>query len=267
MTLGKEQSMSPTFVIGDLHGQLEKTLGLLRTAGLIDASHRWSGADATLCFLGDYCDRGPEGIGCVDLVMRLQGEASAAGGRTIALLGNHEPLLLSAHRFVHSREAIWASFWTNWKRNGGVDQDLAGLTPEHVDWISTLPAMVHLGRHLLAHADAVFYIDYGDTVSSVNGRIAQVLTSDDLRQWDQLLTVFTERLAFFPQQTMGASLAALFLQTFGGEQLIHGHTPISYMLGQSAATIYEALIYADGLCVNVDGGMYQGGPGFVYELT
>ncbi len=25
-------------------------------------------------------------------------------------------------------------------------------------------------------------------------------------------------------------------------------------------------IYANGLCVNVDGGMYLGGPGFVYRL-
>jgi hypothetical protein len=263
-------SQTPTsrmFVIGDLHGHLEKTVGLLRTAGLIDAAHCWSGADATLCFLGDYCDRGPDGIGCIDLVMRLQREASAAGGRTIALLGNHEPLLLSAYHFVRQREASFAPFWASWKRNGGVDQDLAGLTAEHVAWLSTLPAMAHLDRYLLAHADAVFYIDYGDSVHTVNQRISQVLTNPDIHQWDQLLNVFTERLAFFPEQTMGSALATLFLQTFGGEQLIHGHTPISYMLEQPAATIHAALTYANGLCVNVDGGMYQGGPGFVYELT
>lgn len=40
-----------------------------------------------------------DGIGAVDLAMRLQQEAPAAGGRVHALIGNHEPLLLAAHKF------------------------------------------------------------------------------------------------------------------------------------------------------------------------
>lgn len=35
---------------------------------------------------------------------------------------------------------------------------------------------------------------------------------------------------------------------------------------EAPTSVTEALIYADGLAVNVDAGMYRGSNGFVYEL-
>ncbi len=55
------------------------------------------------------------------------------------------------------------------------------------------------------------------------------------------------------------------LATYGGGQIIHGHTPIMYMTKQPPDEIDAALVYNAGLCVNVDGGLYAGGPGFVYR--
>ena len=66
----------------------------LRAAGLVDAAGDWSGDDATLWVLGDYVDRGPDGVGVVDVVMRLQQQAPRSGGRVGALMGNHEVLAL-----------------------------------------------------------------------------------------------------------------------------------------------------------------------------
>ena len=80
----------PTFVVGDVHGQRDVLVRLLRDAGLIDAHERWSGGDARLWLLGDLVDRGPDGIGAIDLVRRLQEEASVG-----CLLGNHEVMLIS----------------------------------------------------------------------------------------------------------------------------------------------------------------------------
>lgn len=42
--------------------------------------------------------------------------------------------------------------------------------------------------------------------------------------------------------------------------------PIYFMTGQAAVDITGPLMYADGLCVNMDGGMSASGPGFVYAL-
>ena len=90
---------TPTFIIGDIHGHCDKLAGLLRDAGLVDADLAWSGGDARLFLLGDYVDRGPDGIGVIDLLMGLGVEAAAAGGQVEALLGNHDVMLLAAHRF------------------------------------------------------------------------------------------------------------------------------------------------------------------------
>jgi hypothetical protein len=259
--------MSPTFVMGDLHGQLEKTTGHLRTAGLIDAQGTWCGADATLCFLGDYCDRGPDGLGCIELVMRLQQQAPASGGQVLALLGNHEVLLLAARRFgMQLTNGLYEPFRQGWKRNGGVDSDLAGLTAQHEAWLSNLPAMARLGRRLLIHADARFYANLGWQPAEVNEALTTILHLHDALLWDSLLTAFTERLTFYEPDGADSTTAQIFLTSFDAEQLIHGHTPISYMSGKRASEVTAPLFYADTLCVNVDGGMYMGGPGFLYQL-
>jgi len=91
-----------TFVVGDVHGHLDVLLRLLRDAGLSDARDRWAGADAHLWLLGDLVDRGPDGIGCIELAMRLEDDGVAS-----CLLGNHEPLLLGAWRFGKALPRLW----------------------------------------------------------------------------------------------------------------------------------------------------------------
>ena len=77
------KSMNRLFVIGDVHGQYEKLIGLLKKSSLVNQALTWIGGDATLCFLGDFFDRGPDGVSCIDLIMRLQRQAESAGGRVI----------------------------------------------------------------------------------------------------------------------------------------------------------------------------------------
>ena len=88
----------------------------------------------------------------------------------------------------------------------------------------------------------------------------------DGTEWDLLLDEFTRR-EFDQSRPHGKQTAMQVLQCFGGRQIIHGHTPISLVTKQSPEEIGEPLIYADGLCINVDGGMYLGGPGVIYELS
>lgn len=268
---------NPLYIVGDIHGHFDKLVNLLRRTSLIDAEHAWCGETATLWFLGDFFDRGPDGIACIDLVMRLQGEAKEAGGTVGALLGNHEPLLLAAQRFSkHAVEQVSTLFVMNWIHNGGVLADIEQLTPAHVAWLSELPAMTHVGNRLLVHADSWIYSEYGDSVDEVNRNIASVLQGNEPGAWDRLLHQFTRRFAFaekmprrfadaIPMRDQpGATRAQAFLDKFGGEQLVHGHTPIHYITRQPCAQIDEPLVYAGGLCVNVDGGIYLGGAGFVY---
>ena len=257
----------PIFVIGDVHGQLEKLIGLLREAGLIGADWGWCGGTSVLWLIGDLVDRGPDGVAVIALAMRLQREAAAAGGRVSVLFGNHDGLLAAAYRFGDTPGAgPNGTFLGEWQANGGEASDLERLSDAQVDWLTSLPAMMLEGDRLLVHADALFYAHYGRTIAEVNRAFQGILRSDDPVGWDCLLADFTEHRAFIDGEA-GLARAAAFLGWYGGRQIVHGHSPISSITRQPPATVTRALVYADGLCIDVDGGMYRGGPGFVYRLS
>jgi hypothetical protein len=257
-------------VVGDVHGQLEKLRDLLRGAELIrkdkDGNETWSGGESSLWLMGDLVNHGPDGIGAVELVMRLQHQAATAGGRVQVLLGNHDVLLLAAHRFgTRPIPGQDETFRHHWHESGGQEADLERIRPDHVRWLSGLPAMARQGHHLLAHADALLYTSYGQSIARVNQTITELLRSDDAASWFRLLEEFNEHQAFADAAT-GSERARAFLRRFGGDQIIHGHTPISKMTGQPPEAVREPLLYAGGQCLDVDPGLYLGGPGFVYRL-
>jgi hypothetical protein len=80
--------------VGDVHGAYATLVDTLEAAGLIDESQHWRGGNAHLVSVGDLLDRGADSRKVLDLLMRLEGEASAAGGRVHVLLGNHEVMNL-----------------------------------------------------------------------------------------------------------------------------------------------------------------------------
>ena len=82
--------------IGDIHGAFGQFRALLEVTGLTDSSQRWTGGRTTLVQTGDFTDRGAGVRAVIDLLMRLETEASAAGGKVVVLLGNHETMNLMA---------------------------------------------------------------------------------------------------------------------------------------------------------------------------
>jgi len=76
--------------VGDLHGDLDNAEATLRMLGVIDAEGHWAAGQATFVQTGDTTDRGPDSRPIMAMIRRLQGEAEAAGGEVVALLGNHE---------------------------------------------------------------------------------------------------------------------------------------------------------------------------------
>jgi hypothetical protein len=82
--------------IGDLHGDLAATRAALRAAQVIDDADRWTGGEAVVVQTGDILDRGDDEPQIYELLERLRGEASKAGGAIVLLNGNHE--LMNAAR-------------------------------------------------------------------------------------------------------------------------------------------------------------------------
>jgi hypothetical protein len=86
---------SRVVAIGDVHGAYDNLVAILQRAQLIDAETHWIGGEATLVQTGDLFDRGLQVREVMDLLMRIQNEAAAAGGQVIVLLGNHEGMNLT----------------------------------------------------------------------------------------------------------------------------------------------------------------------------
>jgi hypothetical protein len=78
--------------VGDLHGDYENFVLILKNpkVALVDDNLHWTGGKTHFVQTGDILDRGNEARKIFDLLMRLEKEAEAAGGKIHVLLGNHE---------------------------------------------------------------------------------------------------------------------------------------------------------------------------------
>nr|WP_221269495.1 metallophosphoesterase [Deinococcus budaensis] len=265
------------WVVGDVHGAHDKLRTLLLGARLITEDGSWSGGTAHLAFLGDYLDRGPDGLGVVQLVRGLEAGARAAGGQVTALLGNHEVMFLAALHFARRDPHDRHGFRDYWRANGGQPGDAARVTPEDLAWLLARPALARAGRWLLLHADTPMYLRLGGSLEAVNARVAGLLGSHDPHVWGTFANAFADRFAFAAPG--GERAAQSLLDTFGGERLAHGHTPVPLLLGESLAGPEDGsdrgtcgagapLLYAGGRCLALDSALaYRPQAGFLARLN
>ena len=56
--------------IGDLHGDYERYIDVMQSAGLIDKKGKWVGGDTHLVQTGDITDRGPDSRKIIDHLVK-----------------------------------------------------------------------------------------------------------------------------------------------------------------------------------------------------
>jgi hypothetical protein len=212
-------------------------------------------------------DRGPDGIGVVDLVMRIQAQADAAGGRVGVVLGNHEILALGMHRFglrPAPGDVDALSLALTWQANGGRIEDQEALTDRHIEWMAGLPAVAVREGVLLMHCDSARYLEYAHDAEGINDGISKAVAYGDRDAWWECLRRMTDRYAF--AQPGGAEKAAEVMSELGAGRLVHGHSIIADLRGIEPAETDGALLYGDRRVLAIDGGIYAGGPCLVVDL-
>ncbi len=186
----------------DVHGAYTELHALLRDTGILDATDHWAAGNAHVVCLGDLLDRGADSRKVMDLLMRLQGEAQAAGGRVHVVLGNHEAMnLLGDLRYVDVGEfaayadmesaAERAQMRGAWEAERGAGSAAAfdekfppgyfghraALSPagKYGRWLLTLPVAIVINDSLFMHGGPSNRLQ-GMSVQELNLRYRTALT-------------------------------------------------------------------------------------------
>lgn len=144
-------------VIGDIHGHADKLTALLGALGYVESDGAFRHPTRKAAFVGDFIDRGKQGVETVRLV-----RAMVEGGSARAVMGNHEFNAIAWHTpdLQQQGEFLRPRFTDPWgSRNrhqhaaflAQVEHDSA-LHQEVVDWFLTLPLWLDLPELRLVHA-------------------------------------------------------------------------------------------------------------------
>jgi hypothetical protein len=196
------QGIERVVAFADVHGAYDELHGLLLEAGILDAQDRWAAGRAHVVSLGDLLDRGAGSRKVMDLLMRLQVEARAAGGELHVVLGNHEAMnLLGDLRYVEAAEfAAYADIESAAERararetweaahgaESGTDFDRAfppgyfghrtAFSPEGLygRWLLALPVAIVIDGTLFMHGGPSEILQ-GMTLEELNLRYRTALT-------------------------------------------------------------------------------------------
>lgn len=138
--------MGKIFVIGDIHGCIEKLRALMDSLAV-------NPENDTLVFIGDYIDRGKYSKDVVDYVLALQKEYR----HMVCLLGNHEKMFL---RYLEGMEEeiylgngginTLASY--NISLSDGIEERKRKIPDRHREFFASLLAFYETDDYLFVHA-------------------------------------------------------------------------------------------------------------------
>jgi hypothetical protein len=194
--------------VADVHGAGATFVRILQRAGVVDEQQRWSGGNAVLVQTGDLLDRGTDIKTPLDLLMSLESQASAAGGRVQVILGNHEgmnmlgetrdasPELYGAFTDEKSEARREQAFQAAQKMAKGVTLDKSAWMTAHPPgyleyrdavapngrygkWLRTKPVVVEIDDTVFMHG-GINPSFTTESLDNINKRARQELTD-----WDQ----------------------------------------------------------------------------------
>jgi hypothetical protein len=245
--------------VGDVHGDYETFVSVLRAAGVIDKSNKWVGGDTHLVQTGDGVDRGPDSRKVLELMINLTKQAERSKGMVHALLGNHEAMNIYGDlRYVSAGD--YAAYRTSQSEEMRDRAYEVLADPAHKDdeqyrkkwyeehplgWIEQRQAFGPNGKfgRVLLEEDAVIKVNdilflhggisekYVSTpMAELNTRIRAELkdfrllpggiaTDEEGPLWDR-------RLAEDPEPKI-AGLVDMILTKFAVNHIVVGHTPTS----------------------------------------
>ena len=125
------------YIVGDVHGQYQRLLGRLKSAGLTSKNGKYSFDNGKILFLGDLLDRGPDSRKVVELAKQLH-EAGIAE----VILGNHEFNFLGYLSRLDKRSFLRRHTLKNLRQHRATLKSYKGHKNDleaHLTWLKSLP--------------------------------------------------------------------------------------------------------------------------------
>ena len=138
---------SALYALGDIHGDYDRMIRLLRAAQLIDAQNAWSARDSVLVVTGDMIDKGPRPVEVIRFLASLRKSAPQFGSEVIVLAGNHEAEFLAGLNGEKS-----AAFVDDLRQAGLKAEDVAACRGDVGKFLCSLPFAARVGDWFFCHA-------------------------------------------------------------------------------------------------------------------
>jgi len=222
--------------VGDVHGDYDQLVAVLKSAGLIDEQLNWTAGKTHLVQTGDILDRGPDSRKAMDLLMRLEKQAEEAGGYVHALIGNHEAMNVygdlrytSAGEFASYRDPEYEQkHRPDTSHPLGYDEHRMQFSPDgyYGKWIVNHDAVIKINDTLFLHGG--ISAKYANAkIRDMNEKVRQELKGDPAKLEGGIVRDPDGPLWYRGLATGDASLEPLvekIRKNFGVQRIVISHT-------------------------------------------
>jgi len=208
--------------IGDLHGDLDGTMQILRMTKLINSTNNWIGGECILVQTGDIVDRGPYAFDIYELFKKLEAEATIQGGQVIQLLGNHEVMNMQDDwRYVTDEDI---------HRFGGPEERKTAFSSEGElgQYLRTRNITAWVDGNVFFHGGATFtWAKEG--IEKMNSRTKKALKAENSGKKEALFDgygpLWYRGYAVEPEKGKICKDLRSALKAMNAKRMIIGHTP------------------------------------------
>ncbi|ORX42561.1 Metallo-dependent phosphatase [Piromyces finnis] len=167
--------------IGDIHGDYNKLISVMRHAKLIDSKDKWIAKNTILVQTGDLIDRGNDIKEILEFLRHLQSQVSKYDSVMYLLLGNHEiNNLQGQYQFTSEGDITTFNSMKNREKFFSVNGKYGRMLRGEMD------VMVAVNDSLFAHAGvSSTYAEQG--IDAINERIRDILIN--VPSFDEMCTL------------------------------------------------------------------------------
>ena len=177
-------------VIGDLHGDVQKTLKALLVARVINRAGKWIGGKTAVVQIGDQldgCRPAHDGDNCsrdekdfadirvMDILDKFHAKAVKKGGAVYSLLGNHEVMQDDDNRYISPKSYAYFNNYTDPKTGktfkSGKEARKHAFQPGNeyaIKLACTRQAAIIIGSFLFVHAGILPQLSKNMNVKEIN---------------------------------------------------------------------------------------------------